>query len=312
MNADKRQDDEIIELTEVLDEDDHFDEQHMDEEFENFLAADEPESSREDSPPEGQKAGGTDPDFDSLFEQDETDELDQDWTLEEDGDAREHDFQEIESLEEQEDSEETEQLETLLAGLDEPPLDRPRQDAAGDQSQVLRSELDKIAHDLQEVQHKLSAYPAADSLQSLLEDRAEPEARNLSHEVEEALLQKALDRCEKTLEKKMEALQQEFAEKLTRSEQTIQAQFEETLDKKISSIREESAAKIEELASRLAEQDASRQQGLQDLKNELPSHTDLEELQSEMKNQMKSQIQKTVPQTAARVIREEIRKLQQD
>ncbi len=315
MKSDKKNDEEIIELTEVLDEDDQFADQEMDKAFENFLATgDRDEDEQEEQESDTLETEVDELDFDSLFDQEEDSEgPDHTWSADEKQEEQDLDFQAIDTEEKSEGSEETAQLETLFADLDEQPQEPQPQNASGDLNKDLQQKLEKLTQDLQEMQLTMAAYPSAEVLQqTLLEQQAEPKDRALSQDAEEALIQKACDRFERSVDEKMQKMQQEFKQKLARTEQQVQTLIAETLEQKIQAMQQETAAKFEQISTRLSEQDRNLRSEMHTLTEGMPSHNNLKAVQTELQEAVQSQIQKAVPQAAARIIREEIEKLEQD
>lgn len=316
MKSKKTNDDEIIELTEVLEEDDQFDDQDMDKEFENFLASDhhgteEPDEQAGDSI----EAEVDELDFDSLFDQeDDRESPEHDWISDEKKTEEDIDLQAIDTEEQSEGSEETAQLETLFADLDEQPQEPQSKDASStDRSQDLEKHVETLSQDLQSLQQAMAAYPSAEALQqALLAGQSEPEAHVLSREAEEALVQKACTRFEQSLDEKIQAMQQQFEQRLAQTEQTVQTLIAETVEQKLQSVQQESKDTFGRLSARIAEQDQNLRSEMHKTTEGLASRNDLNTVQSELHQELKSRIQKAVPQAAARIIREEIQKLAQE
>jgi hypothetical protein len=316
MKSKKTNDDEIIELTEVLEEDDQFDDQDMDKEFENFLTSDdhgteEPDEQAGDSIET--EVDGLD--FESLFDQEEDRESPDHERISDERETEEDiDLQAIDTEEQSEGLEETAQLETLFADLDEQPQEPQTTDAsATDRTQDLEKRLETLSQDFQALQHAMAAYPSAEALQqALLTGQPEPEAHALSREAEEALVQKACTRFEQSLDEKIQAMQQQFEQRLAQTEQTVQTLIAETVEQKIQSVQQESKDTFGQLSARIAEQDQNLRSEMHKLTEGLASQQDLNVVQSELQQEMQDRIQKAVPQAAAKIIREEIQKLAQE
>ncbi|MCF8104057.1 MAG: hypothetical protein K9K64_01115 [Desulfohalobiaceae bacterium] len=124
MNQDSKHHDEeeIIELTEVFDEDQP--EEDLDQELKDFLSGAEDEDFRTPAASGERESQDMDSDLDSFFDHDEADaEMSEDWTFRNDQESRDTAFQETD-LElgdgpEEEDTEETAELESMFADLEQ-------------------------------------------------------------------------------------------------------------------------------------------------------------------------------------------------
>lgn len=315
MSADKKaSDDGIIELTDVMEEEDQFDDQDMDQEFEIFLNEDDQETTTSSDPERHRDKSEAEPNFDALFDQDKSDEdFNEDWVVDNDDDEHDFGFQNLDAFETQEDSEETNELETLLADLDNQTQAAAELNFSENQSAETRQEFETMTQDIQELQQKIDAFPSAKALHTLLEKEGEAEASALSPETEEDILHKASERLNEALEEKIQTLEQKVQEQMQEMEQKIKSTISEELKHKLNSYQQKTEQDIQEVLSQMSEQNRDAQSAMHQLKETMHSQkAELESLHTELRTELEEKIQQFVPQAAAKVIRDEIQKMVQE
>ncbi|MCF8106841.1 MAG: hypothetical protein K9K64_15270 [Desulfohalobiaceae bacterium] len=321
MNSDsKNRDEEIIELTEVFDED-KIEEEDLDQELKDFLA--DTEDNDYQPPPDSEKreTRDTDSDLDSFFDRDEADEeRDEEWTFRSDRDDRVSDFQdtdlELEEEPEEEGTEETAELESLFADFEEDQKPAFQTESLAERLKATDSRLDKMAEDLQELNVKLSLLPPASTLNSLVEKEEKEPEQELSQKAEDSLLEKVSGLIEDKIEKKFSPVQQDLLEKLELLESRISglSRKTETLEKDSQALQEAKpdTSELEAKISGLSEQATNLEIELRSLQESKLNRSDLDEMKDQLKEELLTEIRKTVPRAAAEIIREEIEKMQNE
>lgn len=284
MNENPKNNDEIIELTDVVDEDQL--EEDLDQELKDFLAdADEDDFQ---SPGASRKEASDDlpSDLDSFFDREETEEeMDEEWTLPRDQEEGVADFTEADLEMDPEDPEETAEFENMFSDLEEQQDSTQREPPFDQQLKATNHRIKDLANEVRDLQARLEALPPAASLSSLVEKEAQPVEPGLSREAEAASLEQVGELIEKKVEAETRVIQQDLVKRL------------EQLEYRISGISEQ----VEALET-----------DRQTLKQNLLKKDDFNDLKDGLWQDLEAEIRKTVPRAAAEIIREEIRRMRED